>query len=62
MESWWFGMAIVVYTGKYKSLPMTEELFWNRVDNLRKAMLEAEDVQFRILFYWKLQEMMKNVP
>ena len=55
-------MAIVVKIGNYESLPMSEELFWNRVDNLRKAMLEAEDVQFRILFYWKLQEMMKNVP
>lgn len=62
MESWWFGMAIVVKIGNYESLPMSEELFWNRVENLRRAMLEAEDVQFRILWYWKMQEMMKNVP
>ena len=42
---------------------MTEDqLFWNRVEHLRRAMLEAEDVQFRILWYWKMQEMMKDVP
>jgi hypothetical protein len=55
-------MAIVVKIGDYESLPMSEELFWNRVENLRRAMLEAEDMQFRILWYWKMQEMMKNVP
>ena len=55
-------MAIVVRTGDYKSLPMTEELFWNRVDNLKRAMLTAENFEFRLLFYLKMQEMMKNVP
>ena len=55
-------MAIVVKIGDYESLPMSEELFWNRVEHLRRAMLTAEDVQFRILWYWKMQEMMKNVP
>jgi hypothetical protein len=62
LESWWFGMVIVVKIGDYESLSMSEELFWNRVENLRRAMLEAEDMQFRILWYWKMQEMMKNVP
>ena len=28
--------------GDYVSVPMTENLFWNRVGNLRNAMLTAE--------------------
>ena len=31
---------IIIYKeGEYQSLPMTESLFWNRVDSLKKALL-----------------------
>ena len=36
---------------------MTDELFWNRVGWLRHAMIHAEHFEFRILWYWKLQEL-----
>lgn len=41
---------------------MTESLFWNRVTWLRRAMLTAENFEFRVLYFHKLQELMKFVP
>ena len=43
-------------------IKMTEELFWNRVGWLRHAMITAEDFEFRLLWYWKLQELMRLQP
>ena len=31
----------------YVKLPMTDSLFWRRVENLRRAMLTAQDFEFR---------------
>ena len=47
---------------EYTPLPMTEQLFWNRVGWLRKAMLEAEHFEFRLLWFNKLQELMRLQP
>ena len=47
---------------EYTPLPMTEQLFWNRVGLLRRAMLEAEHFEFRLLWFHKLQELMKLQP
>ena len=55
-------MNIVFKSGDYVSVPMTENLFWNRVGNLRNAMLTAENFEFRLLYFHKLQELMKFVP
>ena len=41
---------------------MTEELFWNRVGWLRHAMITADNFEFRLLWFNKLQEMMKLQP
>ena len=41
---------------------MTEQLFWNRVGWLRYAMITAEDFEFRVLWYNKLQELMRMMP
>ena len=49
-------------TVEYKPLPMTEELFLRRQQHLINAMLSADDIQFRIMFYWKLIELMRRVP
>jgi hypothetical protein len=46
----------------YTPLPMTVELFWKRVSWLRRAMLEAGDFKFRLIFFHKLEELMKRVP
>ena len=46
----------------YVKLPMTEELFWRRVENLKRAMLTAEDLEFRLIFYYKMLELMKDAP
>lgn len=46
----------------YTPLPMTVGLFWKRIGLLRRAMLEAEDFQFRLIFFHKLEELMKRVP
>jgi len=46
----------------YTPLPMTVGLFWKRIGFLRRAMLEAEDFQFRLIFFHKLEELMKRVP
>ena len=54
-------MNIVFKSGDYVSVPMTENLFWNRVGNLRNAMLTAEDFEFRLLYFHKLQELMRFV-
>ena len=55
-------MNITYKSGDYVSVPMTENLFWNRVGLLRNAMLTAEDFEFRLLYFHKLQELMKFVP
>ena len=55
-------MNIVFKSGDYVSVPMTENLFWNRVGNLRNAMLTAENFEFRLLYFHKLQELMRFVP
>ena len=55
-------MNIVFKSGDYVSVPMTENLFWNRVGNLRNAMLTAESFEFRLLYFHKLQELMRFVP
>ena len=55
-------MNIVFKSGDYVSVPMTENLFWNRVGWLRNAMITAEDFEFRLLYFHKLQELMKFVP
>ena len=47
---------------EYTPLPMTEQLFWNRVGWLRHAMIHAEHFEFRLLWYWKLQELMRSCP
>ena len=46
----------------YIKLPMTDELFWRRVENLKRAMLTAEDLEFRLIFYYKMLELMKDAP
>ena len=55
-------MNIVFKSGDYVSVPMTENLFWNRVGNLRNAMLTAENFEFRLLYFHKLQELIRFVP
>jgi hypothetical protein len=55
-------MNIVFKSGDYVSVPMTENLFWNRVGNLRNAMLTAGSFEFRLLYFHKLQELMRFVP
>ena len=46
----------------YIKLPMTDELFWRRVENLKRAMITAEDLEFRLIFYYKMLELMKDAP
>jgi hypothetical protein len=46
----------------YVRLPMTDELFWRRVENLRRAMLTAEDLEFRLIYYYQMLELMKEAP
>ena len=55
-------MNITYKFGDYVSVPMTESLFWSRVGWLRNAMLTAEDFEFRLLYFNKLQELMKFIP
>ena len=55
-------MNIIFKSGDYVSVPMTENLFWNRVGNLRNAMLTAQNFEFRLLYFHKLQELMRFVP
>ena len=47
---------------EYNMLPMTDELFWNRVGWLRKACLTSDNFEFRIMWYNKLQELLKYAP
>ena len=47
---------------EYVSLPMTDDLFWRRVENLRRAALTAEDFEFRLLYYNQMVELMKRCP
>ena len=55
--------SIVVYkSGSYRSLPMTDVLYWNRVELLKKAMLPAENFEFRLMYYKKLQDLLQFVP
>ena len=56
------SMSIVLKTRNYISLPMTEQLFWRRVGWLQQAMLMAEDFECRVMWYHKLQELMRNSP
>ena len=54
--------TIVVKMRNYVSLPMTENLYWNRVGWLLHAMLMADEFEFRVIYFHKLQDMMRNVP
>ena len=54
--------TIVVKMRNYVSLPMTENLYWNRVGWLLNAMLMADEFEFRVIYLHKLQDMMRNVP
>ena len=47
---------------EYNPLPMTEQLFWNRVGWLEQAMIRAENFEFRLLWFNKLQEVMRLQP
>jgi hypothetical protein len=47
---------------EYHALPMTDELFWRRIENLRRAALTAEDFEFRLLYYNQMMELMKRCP
>ena len=47
---------------EYHALPMTDELFWRRIENLRRAALTAEDFEFRLLYYNQMVELMKRCP
>ena len=55
---------IVVRPDKYKyiKLPMTPALFWRRVDNLKRAMITADDLEFRLIYYYQMLELMKDAP
>ena len=47
---------------EYTPLPMSEQLFWSRVGWLQQAMLRADNFEFRLLWFNKLQELMKLQP
>ena len=47
---------------KYVALPMTDDLFWRRVENLRRAALTADSFEFRLLYYNQMIELMKRCP
>ena len=47
---------------EYTTLPMTDDLFWRRVENLRRAMLTAQDFEFRLIYYNQMIELMKDAP
>jgi hypothetical protein len=55
---------VIVRPDKYNyvKLPMTDELFWRRVENLKRAMLTAEDLEFRLIFYYQMLQLMKDAP
>ena len=47
---------------EYTPLPMTEQLFWNRVGWLQQSMIISDIFEFRLLCFNKLQELMKLQP
>jgi hypothetical protein len=47
---------------EYSALPMTDDLFWRRIENLRRAALTAENFEFRLLYYNQMIELMKDAP
>jgi len=55
---------VIVRPDKYEYVksPMTDDLFWRRVENLKRAMITAEDLEFRLIFYYQMLELMKDAP
>jgi len=55
---------VIVRPDKYKyvKLPMTDDLFWRRIENLKRAMITAEDLEFRLIYYYQMLELMKDAP
>jgi len=47
---------------EYTPLPMSEQLFWSRVGWLQQAMIRSDNFEFRLLWFNKLQELMKLQP
>jgi len=47
---------------EYHALPMTDELLWRRIENLRRAGLTAESFDFRLLYYNQMMELMNRCP
>ena len=47
---------------EYTTLPMTEQMFWSRVGWLQQAMIRADNFEFRLLWFHKLQELMRLQP
>ena len=47
---------------EYTPLPMTEQMFWRRIGWLQQAMIRAENFEFRLLWFNKLQELMRLQP
>ncbi len=46
----------------YVKLPMSDWLFWRRVENLRRALLTAQDFELRLIYYNQTIELMKEAP
>ena len=46
----------------YVKLPTRDELFWRRVENLKRAMITADDLEFRLIYYYQMLELMKDAP
>ena len=46
----------------YNPLPMTEQMFWRRIGWLQQAMIRADNFEFRLLWFNKLQELMRLQP
>ena len=55
-------MVCMLTVTEYTPLPMSEQLFWSRVGWLQQAMIRAENFEFRLLWFNKLQELMKLQP
>jgi hypothetical protein len=47
---------------EYTPLPMTEQMFWRRIGWLQQAMIRADNFEFRLLWFHKLQELMRLQP
>ena len=54
-------MNIVFKSGDYVSVPMTKTYFGIELV-ASNAMLTAENFEFRLLYFHKLQELMRFVP